>query len=106
MQRRLGAVGQEAAAAALGLRLGGVADDALLAGHQRLEPVAGHVGRIVLGTGAELGVLQVGALEELGVGRAGLNVAMLARSPQGRRTFAILTVLDGGTALTLRALED
>jgi hypothetical protein len=39
-------------------------------------------------------------------GRAALNVAMLARSPQGRRTFAILTVLDGGTALTLRALED
>jgi hypothetical protein len=38
-------------------------------------------------------------------GRAALNVAMLARSPQGRRTFAILTLLDGGTALTLRALE-
>jgi hypothetical protein len=38
-------------------------------------------------------------------GRAALNVAMLARSPQGRRTFAVLTLLDGGTALTLRALE-
>jgi hypothetical protein len=30
---------------------------------------------------------------------------MLARSPQGRRTFAVLTLLDGSTALTLRALE-
>jgi len=39
------------------------------------------------------------------VGRAALNVAMLARSGPGRRTFAILTLLDGGTALTLRALE-
>jgi hypothetical protein len=38
-------------------------------------------------------------------GRAALNVAMLARSPQGRRTFAILTLLDGGTAVVLRALE-
>lgn len=34
--------------------------------------------------------------------RAALNVALLPRAP---RTFAILTVLDGGTALTLRAIE-
>jgi hypothetical protein len=38
-------------------------------------------------------------------GRAAVNVAMLARSPRGRRTFAVLTLLDSGTALTLRALE-
>jgi hypothetical protein len=38
-------------------------------------------------------------------GRAALNVAMLARSGQGRGTFAILTALDGGTALALRRIE-
>jgi hypothetical protein len=37
-------------------------------------------------------------------GRAAVNVAMLARA-EGRRTFAVLTLLDGGTALTLYALD-
>jgi hypothetical protein len=36
--------------------------------------------------------------------RAGMNVAMAARAPEARRAFAVLTVVDGGTALVLRAL--
>jgi len=36
--------------------------------------------------------------------RAAMNVAMVARAPEARRACAILTAVDGGTALTLRAL--
>src|SRR4051812_190168 len=73
MHLGLGAVGQEAAAAALQLGLQRRRDDALLAGHERLEAVACHVGRVVLVVGADLGVEHVGALEELGVGGPGLQ---------------------------------
>ncbi len=36
--------------------------------------------------------------------RASLNVVMLVRVGEGRRAFAVLTALDGGTALALRGL--
>src|SRR4051794_40751657 len=71
MHLGLRAVGHEAPGAALGLRLQRGGDDALLAGHQRLEAVTGYVGRVVLVVGADLGVEHVGALEELCVGRPG-----------------------------------
>ena len=35
--------------------------------------------------------------------RAAMNVAMVARAPEARRAFAVLTAVDGGTALVLRA---
>src|SRR3954449_2350572 len=66
---RLGLVGHEAARAALHLRLERMRDDALLAGHQRLEAVLRDVRRVVLVVRADLRVEHVGALEELGLGR-------------------------------------
>src|SRR4051812_19441021 len=70
VHRRLGAVGKQARAAALCLGRERMRDDALLAGHQRLEAVARDVGRIVLLARADLRVEHVGALEELGLRRA------------------------------------
>ena len=37
-------------------------------------------------------------------GRAATNVVMLARSPRGRRAFAVLAALAGGAALALWAI--
>jgi hypothetical protein len=48
-------------------------DDRALAGHHRLIAGPGDIGRIVLLRRADLGVHHVGALEEFGVGGAGLE---------------------------------
>jgi hypothetical protein len=73
VKRRLGAVWQQAAAVALQLGRQRRGDGALVAGHERLEAVAGDVGRVVLVAGCDLRVKHVGALEELGVRRAGIS---------------------------------
>ena len=48
-------------------------DDALVAVHERLEAVAGDVGRVVFVASADPGVKHVGALEELGAVGPGIS---------------------------------
>src|SRR5438105_5386895 len=72
LSRGLRGLGHDPARSDLGLVLHRPGDHVVFAGHQRLEALPGHLGRVVLGClFAQLGALHAGPVEELGVGGAG-----------------------------------